>query len=113
MLKRIKALKNKKWFSIATNSYVLVLSVFVVWMFFFDTNSVLIQWELKKEIRDLESQKAYLQKEIAKDSQTIRMMSSKEALEKFAREHYYYQKEGEETFLIEFADSISKKNKDE
>ncbi len=112
MIKKLKALKDRRWFSILTNSYVLVLTVFVIWMFFFDTNSILIQWELRREIKDLESQKEYLKKEIAKDSATIKMMSSKEALEKFARENYYYQKEGEDVFVIEFADSISKKDND-
>ena len=48
-----KNLKKRKWFSILTNLYILVLTVFVVWMVFFDTNSLLIHMELKKEIQKL------------------------------------------------------------
>ena len=40
--------KKKRWFSILTNIYILILTVFVVWMIFFDTNSLLIHMELKK-----------------------------------------------------------------
>ena len=46
-----KDLRKKKWFSIMTNIYVLILTVFVVWMIFFDTNSLLIHMELKREIK--------------------------------------------------------------
>ena len=50
----IKGIRKKKWFGVVTNMYVLVLTVFVVWMVFFDTNSLLIHWELKKQINNLE-----------------------------------------------------------
>ena len=35
----LKSIRDKKWFGILTNIYVLVLTVFVIWMLFFDTNS--------------------------------------------------------------------------
>ncbi|HEA21759.1 MAG TPA: septum formation initiator family protein, partial [Pricia antarctica] len=44
----LKDLRKKKWFKIFTNMYILVLSVFVIWMVFFDTNSLLIHLELRK-----------------------------------------------------------------
>ena len=37
------------------------------------------------------------------------MLSSDKAIEKFAREHFYYQKKNEEVYLIEFKDSIKNK----
>tara|TARA_R110002051_G_scaffold94250_6_gene163995 strand:+ start:25 stop:357 length:333 start_codon:yes stop_codon:yes gene_type:complete len=105
---KFKELKNKKWFSIVTNMYILVLTVFVIWMLFFDTNSLLIHLELKKEINKLEKTKEYLKEEIAKDKVIIEKLSDKEELQKFAREKYYLKKKDEEIFLIEYQDSIEK-----
>ncbi len=89
-----------------TNIYVLVLSVFVIWMVFFDTNSVFIHWELKKEIKNLEKQREFLREEIAKDKKVIEKLSDKKELEKFAREQYYLKKKNEEIYLIEYEDSL-------
>ncbi len=104
-----KRLKQKKWFAIATNMYILVLTLFVIWMAFFDTNSLLIHLELKGEIDKLEQQKEFLEKEIAKDRKELKKLSTEEALEKFAREEYYMKKDNEEIFLIEHADSTKNK----
>jgi cell division protein FtsB len=105
-----KELKNKKWFKIASNMYVLVLTVFVIWMSFFDTNSLLIHLELKKEIKNLEKTKVFLRDEIAKDKIIIKKLSSEEELEKFGREQYYLKKKNEEIYLIEYQDSIKIKD---
>jgi cell division protein FtsB len=108
----LKDLKKKKWFSILTNVYVLVLTAFVIWMVFFDTNSLLIHLELKKEIKKLEKQQEFLEEEIAKDKKIIKRLSDPEELEKFAREQYYLKKKDEEIYLIEYEDSLKNK-KDE
>ena len=107
-----KELRQKKWFGILTNLYILVLTVFVVWMVFFDTNSLLIHLELKKEIKKLEKQKEFLRSEIDKDKQILEKLSDPEELEKFAREQYYLKKKDEEIYLIEYEDSL-KSRKDE
>ena len=103
-------IKKKRWFSILTNIYVLILTVFVVWMFFFDTNSLLIHLELRKEIKKLEKQKEFLQEEIEKDKKVLDKLSDPEELEKFAREQYYLKKKNEEIFIIEYEDSLKNKN---
>lgn len=108
----IKGIRKKKWFAVVTNIYVLVLTVFLVWMVFFDTNSLLIHWELKKELKNLEKQREFLQEEISRDKKIIEKLSDPEELEKFAREHYYLKKKQEEIYLIEYGDSIKPK-KDE
>ncbi len=108
----IKNLKKKKWFGILTNIYVLVLTVFVVWMLFFDTNSLLIHKELKKEIKNLEKTQDFLRNEIEKDKKIINKLSDSNELEKFAREQYYLKKKNEEIYLIEYEDSL-KNHKDE
>ena len=108
----LKDLRNKKWFGILTNIYVLVLTVFVIWMVFFDTNSLLIHMELRNEIKKLEKQQEFLREEIAKDKKTIKRLSDPKELEKFAREQYYLKKKNEEIYLIEYEDSLKNK-KDE
>jgi cell division protein FtsB len=107
-----KDLKKKKWFGILTNLYILVLTVFVIWMVFFDTNSLLIHLELKKEIKKLEKQKDFLRSEIDRDKQILDKLSDPAELEKFAREQYYLKKKDEEIYLIEYEDSLKSK-KDE
>lgn len=101
-----KETKNKKWFGIISNVYVLVLTVFVIWMVFFDTNSLLIHMELRKEIRKLEKQQEFLKQEISTDKKIIEKLSDPKELEKFAREHYYLKKKNEEIYLIEYEDSL-------
>lgn len=105
----LKELRKKKWFKIMTNMYILVLTIFVIWMAFFDTNSLLIHLELRREIKKLEEQKEFLKGEIEKDKKVLETLSDKEELEKFAREKYYMKKEGEEIFLIEYEDSLKNK----
>tara|TARA_R110000868_G_scaffold21614_12_gene89585 strand:- start:3964 stop:4296 length:333 start_codon:yes stop_codon:yes gene_type:complete len=105
----IKGIRKKKWFGLVTNMYVLVLTVFVVWMVFFDTNSLLIHWELKKQINNLEKQKEFLHEEIANDKKIIEKLSDPEELEKFAREQYYLKRKNEEIYLIEYEDSLKTK----
>ncbi|SFR81624.1 FtsB family cell division protein [Maribacter stanieri] len=107
-----KDLKQKKWFKIMTNMYVLVLSVFVVWMLFFDTNSLLIHLELRKEIKKLEKTQDFLKEEIARDKKIIEKLSDEDELERFAREEYYLKKKNEEIYLIEYEDSLKLKNKE-
>ncbi|WP_289039777.1 septum formation initiator family protein [uncultured Zobellia sp.] len=106
-----KDLRKKKWFGILTNMYVLVLTVFVIWMLFFDTNSLLIHLELKKEIEKLEKQQKFLKDEIANDKKILEKLSDPEELEKFAREQYFLKKKNEEIYLIEYEDSLKIKEK--
>ena len=106
MHRKLKQFRQKKWVSFVTNIYVLILSAFLVWMFFFDTNSFLIQKELQSQIESLETEKEYLEGEIEKDRKALKNLSSDEAMEKFARERYFLKKKNETVFIIEYQDSI-------
>ena len=105
-----KELRSKKWFGIIGNIYVLVLTIFAVWMLFFDTNSLLIHRELRREIRKLEKQQEFLKEEIARDKEIIERLSDPEELEKFAREKYYLKRKNEDIYLIEYEDSLNQDN---
>ena len=107
-----KRLRKKKWFQVASNLYVLVLTIFLVWMLFFDQNSLLIHLELRREIRKLEQQQEFLREQVAHDREVIESLSDPKELEKFAREHYYLKKSDEHIYIIEYEDSL-KNNEDE
>jgi len=109
----IKNVRSKKWVAFVTNIYVILLTAFLIWMFFFDTNSLLIQKELQDQIEALEAEKKYLEGAIQKDRALLKELSSKEALEKFARERYLLKKKNEEVFVIQYQDSLVQKQKDE
>ncbi len=109
-----KSFKKSKWFpliALFSSLYVIVLTVFTVWMIFFDTNSLRIHMELNKEIKKLEKTQEFLKEEIEKDKKIIEQLSDPEQLEKFAREQYYLKKKNEEIYLIEYEDSLKLKEK--
>tara|TARA_R110002049_G_scaffold252890_3_gene428226 strand:- start:1840 stop:2172 length:333 start_codon:yes stop_codon:yes gene_type:complete len=102
--------KNRsKYLKPFKNWFVLILVVFVVWMLFFDANSWFIHNELNNDIEALETEKEYYKREIDKDKKAIKKISTKEGLEKFAREEYYMKREDEEIFIIEYEDSLKLK----
>ena len=104
----MKNIKLPWWMNLLKNIYLLISLFFVIWMVFFDSNSVLIQWQLSKEIRELEREKRYLQKEIAKYKLLLEKFADSLEKERFARETYYFKRANEDIFMIEFQDSLKK-----
>lgn len=82
--------------------YVVILVFFVVWMAFFDSNSLLTHRELNKEINKLNKQKQFLEKEIEKDKNTLLILNTDEGKEKMGREAYYLKHDNEEIYIIEY-----------
>lgn len=103
----LKSLKNKPSFKIATNIYVIILTIFVFWMLFLDENSYLTHREFNKEIKELETWIDYHQKKIKKDKETIEKLKDSLQLERYAREKYLMKKDNEDIYIIEF-DTIQK-----
>ena len=88
------------------STYGIIIILFIIWMIFFDSNSFIIHNELNNDINELNEQKSYYEKEIAKDNIELQMIQSDSGLEKYAREKLYMKKDNEEIFLIEY-DTIS------
>ena len=88
------------------STYGIIIILFIIWMIFFDSNSFIIHNELNNDINELNDQKSYYEKEIAKDNVELQMIQSDSGLEKYAREKLYMKKDNEEIFLIEY-DTIS------
>tara|TARA_R110001583_G_scaffold82774_1_gene219300 strand:- start:36580 stop:36900 length:321 start_codon:yes stop_codon:yes gene_type:complete len=102
-----KQFKNKPIVKFTTNKYIIVVSLFIVWMFFFDENSMLNHREFNKEIDKLNSEKEYYKTQIKQDKELINKLENKEELEKFAREEYNMKRENEEIYIIEY-DTLKK-----
>lgn len=98
----MSGIKDKKAFKILTNKYLLVTFVFLLIVVFLDSNN-LIRWG-KDYIEVLRQQNAIRQyeKDIKDIDEKLQELSSdKDSLEKFAREQYYFQEDGEDVFIVE------------
>ena len=84
------------------NSYVIIIIIFVIWMIFFDSNSILVHNELNNDINDLNNQKEYYKNEIERDNIELNQIKTDSGLEKYAREKLFMKKDNEEIFLIEY-----------
>ena len=97
-----KKIKNSKFFKIISNLYILISVVFFIWIFFIDSNSILVNIKLNKEISELKERKEILENQIQMDKKIISNLQNPDSLEKYAREKLYMKKENEEIFIIEF-----------
>ena len=91
------------------NSYAIIIIIFVIWMIFFDSNSILVHNELNNDINDLNNQKEYYKNEIERDNIELNQIKTDSGLEKYAREKLFMKRENEDIFIIEFDSSNVKK----
>lgn len=99
---KLKELRKKPWFKFISNKYVLLSLIFAGWMLFLDSNSWLIHHELNQNIEELQGNKEYYQKEIAKDKAIIKQLKDSVELEKFARQKYFMKRPDEDIYIIEY-----------
>ena len=83
------------------SKYLIVFVLFAVFVAFFDNHSLIHRWETHRKIVQMEKELKFYQDDIkATRQKKNELQSSKENLEKFAREHYYMKKESEDIFII-------------
>lgn len=81
--------------------FLLVISIFVIWILIFDKNSIINQIKNKKKLNQLKTEKQYYLDKIKTDSTKLyELQTDNDNLEKFAREQYYMHKENEEVFIV-------------
>lgn len=91
----------KKILKIFINKYTITLILFVVWMVFFDSSSVLNRMKYREKLNSLKQEKHFFLEEIKKDSiLSQKLLSDSTEIEKFARENYLMKKEKEDVFLV-------------
>jgi cell division protein DivIC len=81
--------------------YFITTALFVIWMLFFDSNDFITQYQMSKQLNDLENVKEdYMEKmeEVEKDRKAL--MGNPELLEKYAREKYLMKRPSEDVFII-------------
>ena len=89
-------------FRVLLNKYFIATMVFLVWVAFFDSNSVVRWVGVRKTLHEQKAQIRFYEKEIsATESKINYLKSEKDSLEKFAREEYHYHEDGEDVYLIE------------
>ena len=83
------------------NKYLLTLTVFMVWLIFFDNNNLVVRKRMLKEQRQLRGDCEYYRQRIVEDSTRLsELHKNTESLEKFAREQYLMKRDNEEIFVI-------------
>ena len=86
---------------ILKNRYFLALVAFIVWMVFFDSNSLKRQRILNARIDEIKGMRAFYMTEIAKSNQEIyELDSNPETIEKYAREKYLMKRDSEDVFVV-------------
>jgi cell division protein FtsB len=88
--------------SILKNRYIIILTLFTIWILFFDSNSTLVHIELNEKIENLENEAKYYKTEIKKDESELSKIQTDSGLEKYAREELYMKKENEDIYIIEY-----------
>jgi len=74
---------------------------FLVWMFVFDANDFVKQYEMYSKWRELQTERDYYLKNIESvKKDRAELLSSPELLEKFAREKYIMKRPGEDVFVL-------------
>jgi cell division protein DivIC len=87
---------------VARNKYLLTLTVFAVWMIFFDTQDIITtHFKLRHELNQLQESRNYYLGQIEATKEELEQLKSDPAtLEKYAREKYHMKKDNEDLFII-------------
>jgi cell division protein FtsB len=86
---------------IVFNKYVLAVTAFIVWMIFFDDNSLKRQRTLNSRIDEIKGMKAFYTAEIEKNNKAIYELETNiETVEKYAREKYMMKRDSEDVYII-------------
>lgn len=96
-LQRIKQL----FVPLLRNRFVLIVTGFTIWMLFVDEDTFVDYYRNQQRINNLRTEQAELKQSIEHTNRKMKeLQSSRENLEKFAREEYFMKKPNEVLFII-------------
>lgn len=96
-----------QWYKIFLNRYVLCITLFAVWMIFFDQNNMIRQIEARRDLSKLRGEKHFFEEKIKEYNFELQTLDKDPAfIEKYARENYYMSKPNEDVFVV-LADSVN------
>ncbi|MBE0661716.1 MAG: septum formation initiator family protein [Bacteroidales bacterium] len=91
----------KKIARILKNKYFIAVLAFVIWMLFFDRNSMMYRYKQNLTLNKHQQEREFYLSEIEKDSIALHELSSDtQNLIRFAREKYLMKKDDEDIYLI-------------
>lgn len=95
-------MKDQNWvLNILKNKYFVTLTLFLVWMAFFDTKDWGLIIERQTKLESLEKSEKEMAKLITETRAELSMLkTSAESVEKYAREKYLMKKDNEDIFVV-------------
>jgi hypothetical protein len=90
----------KKWLSYLKNKFILATVIFLVYALFLDENDLFTLIRHNRKLNQLEMSKQEVNRDLLKSRKTLRALSSKSELERYAREEKYFKKDDEDIFVI-------------
>ena len=86
---------------IAKKKYIITITVFIIWLIFFDKNSFIARVRDANKYKKLLHEKEFYQEKIYNDSTKLEQLKTNDNnLEKFGREEYFMHKPNEVVFQI-------------
>ncbi len=88
-------------YSVLKNKYFIALSVFIIWMSFFDPKDWGLIYDRNEKLQELQKSEQVLTKEITETRKELTLLkSSAQTIEKYAREKYMMKKDNEDIFVV-------------
>lgn len=90
------------WLMVGWRIYYIVIALFVIWVGFFDRDSLRTQFKLKSKINAADREIVTYKEQIKSYNEQIeRLKSSDEVLEQYAREKYFMKSSNEDVYIVD------------
>ena len=87
---------------LSRNFYFICGILFLVWMLFFDSNDLFLQFQRSKKLHQLKAKKEFYADKIQEvEADRKELLSDEELLVKYAREKYLMRKPTEDLYIVE------------
>lgn len=86
---------------LSKNFYFISGTLFLIWMLFFDSNDLFLQYQRNNKLHDQQAKKEFYLAKIEEVQEDRReLLSDEKLLEKYAREKYLMRKPTEDLFIV-------------
>ena len=93
--------RGSKGLLILKNKFLLAIVAFLVWMFFFDRNDILSQFERVRHANELKKMEEKKGLDITDTRNELDLLKTNaQTIEKYAREKYLMKKDNEDLFIV-------------
>ena len=93
--------RGSKGLLVLKNKFLLAIVAFLVWMFFFDRNDILSQFERVRHSNELKKMEEKKGLEITNTRNELDLLKTNaQTIEKYAREKYLMKKDNEDLFIV-------------